>query len=886
HRETILTNVRVKDPTNSDCATTVASLAAGASETASCTSSKLTSSLTNTASVIATPPFGDPNLTQSSTATVTPAKATPALSVVKEVCSTDGCDEDAAANEGGWAKTTAVDYFGSVTWRVTVTNTGETPVTGITVQDELAPGCAVGPFDLARGASHSITCESEQLTADLTNEAVASGSAPDAVPVTQTDSATVTVGEKPASSMTVVKEACNPLVNDCADSSAVGSDGWSSAGQVVFEGEGKWRVSVTNTGSTTLTNVRAVDASSPECSFVVASLAPGASKTVTCEASSVSSVVTNTATITATPPFGDPDLSETVSATLTPAAAVPGVVFVKEVCPLDQACEHDAGLGKGGWSDAATVDYDGSVQWRLTVVNSGQTVLTSVVVSDPMVLGCASDELGPIARGEQASVVCETNELRADLLNTATASVTDSLSNVLSQEASASVTIGTPKPESGITLQKESCDPAASGCSPDAAIGADGWSTSTLVPFLGASKWRVTVTNSGETTLTNVRVSDELAQGCALTVDSLSSSESISKVCDEAPLDGTITNEASVLATPPFGDPDLSDTASATTRSQEPLVLLTISHEICTLPAGCDPDAPSLTGGWETATQVEPGESVTWRVVVSNEGQVPLTGVVVTDVTGLGCSATIGDLASGAVSVVTCTTDGLLETIIGEATVSATNPRNGDTIEVPDTNGATATVRDFAAAVSVTKQACFVSEDADCAPDGTGWNTHAIGDFGAELWWKITVTNTGDTVLRDVSVVDTKFPAGDTDIAELGAGESKSIVFSAGAWKELDPNADSAQNDVLVSAVDIAGKQLSDDSLAVASVTPAPKIPGSESDGTQNDGVEATHDAKAAAAASALTVTGGAENALAAGLAVLMALLGLVLTIGYRRRTS
>ena len=61
-----------------------------------------------------------------------------------------------------------------------MTNTGNVDLADVTVRDPAMPACNAGLGTLAaRGGSASSTCRAEGVQADLTNVAVASGTAPD-----------------------------------------------------------------------------------------------------------------------------------------------------------------------------------------------------------------------------------------------------------------------------------------------------------------------------------------------------------------------------------------------------------------------------------------------------------------------------------------------------------------------------------------------------------------------------------------------------------------------------------------------------------------------------------------------------------------------------------
>lgn len=111
------------------------------------------------------------DVTDDASATVTTVTAAPALKVTKT------------------AGSTSYYYNDTVTYTITVENTGNVTVSGITVADELTGGVTpADAFDLAPGKSMILTATYKVTAADagegsVKNEAVATGTAPDGNPV-------------------------------------------------------------------------------------------------------------------------------------------------------------------------------------------------------------------------------------------------------------------------------------------------------------------------------------------------------------------------------------------------------------------------------------------------------------------------------------------------------------------------------------------------------------------------------------------------------------------------------------------------------------------------------------------------------------------------------
>jgi uncharacterized repeat protein (TIGR01451 family) len=183
--DSTLTNVVVTDALAPGCARTsadipaLASMAAGATVTYTCSLANVVASFTNVAVATGTPPVG-PNVTAQDTAGVTAvAPAThPAITVVKN------------------PKSQTVTVGNKATFTITVTNTGDVALTNVTVTDAQSPNCNRTIGTLAPGASTSYTCTRANVTSSFTNVAVASGTA-GGTTVKAQDSAPVTAKAKP-----------------------------------------------------------------------------------------------------------------------------------------------------------------------------------------------------------------------------------------------------------------------------------------------------------------------------------------------------------------------------------------------------------------------------------------------------------------------------------------------------------------------------------------------------------------------------------------------------------------------------------------------------------------------------------------------------------------
>jgi uncharacterized repeat protein (TIGR01451 family)/LPXTG-motif cell wall-anchored protein len=281
-------------------------------------------SVSNTATATGLDPAGSPVSSDPSKVTFTVAAA-PALALVKTAHAT-----------------TADSKVGQkVQYDFLITNTGNVTVNDVTAEEDAftgtgslgAPTCPAGAAALAPGAQVTCSIAYTVTQADIdqgsiTNTATAVGTpAGSSTPVTSEPSS-ATVTEPAAAAVTMVKS---------ADVTSV-----SKAGQVIT-----FSFTVTNTGNITLMNPTVDEGafnghgklSAPDCPASVAGLTPGQVEVCTADYTVVAAdltgtPLTNTATVDATTPDGDPIVSD------------PSTVNIAEVLPA--TASRTSGLADTG----------------------------------------------------------------------------------------------------------------------------------------------------------------------------------------------------------------------------------------------------------------------------------------------------------------------------------------------------------------------------------------------------------------------------------------------------------------------------------------------------------------------------------------------------------
>ncbi|UQX86903.1 DUF11 domain-containing protein [Jatrophihabitans telluris] len=646
-----------------------------------CTSSAGTANLTNLATVTGTSETGEA-LTDSSTASV--IVLNPALSITKKT--------DAAAYHAG----------DTVTFTITVTNTGDAALHAIAVTDPKSASCASSagtPTSLVPGASFSYTCTATAPLAGDANTATVSGV--DALGRSVSDSATAPV----------------PLIHP-----AITIAKTRTSAAVVHAGDPvSWRLVVTNTGDVGLHDVSVNDPTASGCSTVVGTLAAGAAAApITCTSTASTASATNTAQVTGTDPVGG-TVTDTDSATVT--VVTPALTITKAASP-------------------AAVHAGDTVTFTIVVTNVGDVNLHDVAVTDPQYPQCAQTLTG-IAVGQDVTLSCSAVAGAASFTNTVTASGTDDIGGVVSDSAQAAVTVLNP----AVTIAKTA--------------DASAYHQGDTVTFT------IRVTNTGDTALSQVSVSDPTTASCANVLPAptkLAAGASFDYTCTAtAPLAGD-ANTATVNATDALGR-----TVSASATVAVPVIHPGIE----------------LTKTATSGTLAHVGDTITWQVAVHNTGDVALHNVIVSDATAPGCAVLLVDLAPGATAdPIACTSIAGAD-VTNTATVSGTDPLGGTV-----SGSGSATVDVITPSIELTKTA-----------------TPTVVHPGDPVTFTIIVHNTGDAALHAVTITDPAFPQCSQALDDLAAGQTVPLSCTVTAGQQDFSNtATVSGTDPLGQVVDASGQ--------------------------------------------------------------------------------
>ncbi|MGW3964612.1 DUF7507 domain-containing protein [Amycolatopsis sp. NPDC005003] len=680
-----LAPVKLTDDTTTECARTFAGLAAGATQTYTCTanpSRTTTSQVTATAADLA----GQP-VTATASATVT--VITPALTLTKDA-------------------TPAIARAGDpITFTTTVANAGDTPLTEVTVADDV-PACAKAIGALAPGGKVTYTCTAPAPPDDLATKATATGKDQLGRAVKVTDDAAVDVIH-PAAKLAVRATPAQVREGDTVT----------------------WTITAANTGDVPLTEVAVADAQVPACAKQLGTLQPRAQQEYTCTTVAGATGFANKPTLTGTDPTTRP-----VTAAAEGAFAVqhPAVAITAEVTG-------------GPFREGDKVPF------RITVRNTGDVPLTGLRVTDAQARdgraiggqaadgratgsqvadaratgesGLGGQAAGTRALGEHpatqpaAGARATTYAAQAPAAQVPATGCTQAIEGILEPGATRDFACTTTAPADDVTRTVRiaatppvGADVAAAGSAavdvihPAVAVAR---AVDPAVVRVGDTVTStITVTNTGDSALRDVAVADERAPDCTKSLGRLEPQAKLTYSCTQAAGETDFAAVAKVVGT------------DATNRP------VTAAAE-----AGVDVIHPAIAVTEDVApARVRQGDTVTFTLVVANTGDVPLTDVSLVDSRIPACAQSIGTLLPGATQRHFCKVDAGTDSFVSSATATGTDPVKRQVSATDD------------AAYTVLHPALALTQDIHGGPFRPGDPVTAT----------LTVTNTGDVPLTAVDV--------------------------------------------------------------------------------------------------------------------------------------
>ncbi|MFB9684604.1 DUF7507 domain-containing protein [Amycolatopsis plumensis] len=612
--DTPLAPVKLTDDTTAACARTFAGLAAGATQTYTCTanpSRTTTSRLTATGTDLT----GQP-VTATASATVT--VLAPALTLT------------AAATPG-------VARAGDpITYTLTVANAGDAPLTEVAVADDV-PACAKAIGALAPGATVTYTCTAPAPPDDFATTAAATGKDQLGRAVKVTDDAAVDVIH-PAAKLAVRATPAQVREGDTVT----------------------WTITAANTGDVPLTEVAVADAQVPLCAKQLGALQPQGQREYTCTTVAGATGFASKPTLTGTDPTARPVTTEAEGAFAVqhPAVAitaeVPGGPFREgDKVPFRITVRNtgDVPLTSLRVTDAQTSDVRAVGGQVADAPGSGMRAVGGWTAGEPLAgvratdgqvadaratssasppppTGCTQAIEGTVDPGTTRDFSCTTTAPADDVSRTLRVVATPPVGPDVGAAASADVDVI--HPAIAVTRTVDA-----------AVVHADDSVTSTI-----------TVTNTGDSALQDVTVADERAPGCAKALGMLEPQAEHTYSCTQA-----------------AGETDFAAVAKATgiDATNRPVT--------ATAQAAVDVIHPAITVTDDASpTRVRQGDTVTFSLLVANTGDVPLTDVSLVDSQLPACAQSIGTLLPGARQRHSCNVNAGTDSFVSSATASGTDP--------------------------------------------------------------------------------------------------------------------------------------------------------------------------------------------------------------------
>ena len=644
----------------------------------------------------------------------------------------------------------------TITYAFTVVNTGNVTLTNVTVTDPLVT-VSGGPITLAPGetdttsftATYSIT-QADIDAGQVTNQATATGTAPDQSTVSDLSDESVLTEDDP----TITTLCREPSIAILKVGTFVDGDGDQCADP---DETITYAFTVVNTGNVTLTNVTVTDPLVTVSGGPI-TLAPGETDTTSFTATySITQAdidagqVTNQATATGTAPdqstvsdLSDESVLTEDDPTITTLCQDPAIAIVK-------TSEYDDG---GDCSDPGEV-----IEYTFTVTNEGNVSLSNIVVDDPLLGGPVPGPDSGDTDGDNELDVTETwiytgsytitqDDIdNGEVVNQATATGTAPDQSEVSDLSGSTTTTD------DITVTTLCREPSIAILKVGTFVDGDGDQCAdpdeTIV-------YAFTVVNTGNVTLTNVTVTDPLVtvSGGPITLapgqtDTTSFTATYSITQDDIDA-GQVTNQATATGTAP-DQSTVSDLSDESVLTEDDPTITTL----CQDPAIAIVKTAVYDDGGDCS---DPGEVIEYTFTVTNEGNVSLSNIVVDDpllggpVPGPDSGDTDGDneldvtetwIYTGSYTITQDDIDN--GEVVNQATATGTAP---DQSTVSDLSGSTTTTDDVTVTTLCQDPAIAIVKTSEYDDGGD------CSDPGEVIEYTFTVTNEGNVSLSNIVVDD------------------------------------------------------------------------------------------------------------------------------------
>ncbi|MFB2119287.1 gliding motility-associated C-terminal domain-containing protein [Parapedobacter sp. 2B3] len=772
-----LTGVEVTDPKITDPIVLAATtLVPGESTTGTATytvtqAEKDAGEVENAATVTGTPPFNPDDPTQ-------PGEP------IDPVPSTPDVDDPGTPGDPGvptvvevpagpalsFAKTGVLSADGnSIEYTFTVTNTGNVTMTGVTVTDPKITGTitldetTLAPGEVATGTATYTITQAEKDAGEVENLATATGTPPttdpdnpadpiNPVPSTPDPDNPGTPGDPGVPTTTNVPLAPSLTLTKVA----IGEGPYAINDDIEYE------IVIRNTGNVTLKDIVITDDNAEIVSgSPVASLAPNTTATVVArhqitQADIDAAIVVNQAKVTGNDPGGNPIPEVPSNNPDTPQPNDPTVV---ELTQRPGLALTKRAIGEGPYGVDDYIDYE------IVIRNTGNVTLTSVTVTDNNAEITDGSPVASLAPNATATVIARHQVTQTDIdagtvVNQATATGNNPEGNAIPEVLSDNPDTPQPNDPTVVELTQKP------GLSLTKRITGEG--PYTIGQYIN---YELTVTNTGNVTLTDVVVTDNNAAIVSGSpVANLAPSAMATVIArhqvTQADIDaGTVVNQAKATGDDPDGDsiPEVPSDNPDTPQPNDPTVVELTQSPSLALTKRATGEGPYALGQY-----------INYELIVTNTGNVTLTDVTVTDNNAeITAGSPIASLAPNTATTVIArhrVTQADIDagTVVNQAKVTGDDPDGNPIAEVPSDNPDTPQPNDPTVVELTQRPGLALNKRA------TGEGPYTVGDY---IDFEITVTNTGNVTLTDVAVTDSNAEiVSGSPVASLAPNKATTVI--------------------------------------------------------------------------------------------------------------
>lgn len=690
-----------------------------------------TTSITNTASVTAAEFDTDTSNNSSSTATAVNADTNLAVVV------TDSPDP--------------VVVGGTLTYTITVTNNGPSNATGVTVTDVLPTGVtfvsATSSQGTATNASGTVTGALGNLAsgASATVTITATVGASATSPISNTATVTGTETDSDSSDNTSTTSTVATPQVDLAITQTDSPDPVIAGNQLTYT------ITVTNNGPSTATNVTVTDVLPSGVTFVSATPSQGtatnASGTITGALGSLASGAS--ATITVVVGIASSAAAGTLSNTATVTSTETDTVSTNNSATQSTTVSRSVDLAITNVDTADPVIAGNNVTYTITVTNAGPSDASGVTVTDVLptgltfvsatasqgtatnASGTVTGALGNLASGASATITViatVAGSFSGTLSNTATVTATETDSSSANNSATQTTTINR-QVDLRVTAV-DNTDPLTAG---------------------NSLTYTITVFNDGPSQATNVTVTDVLPTGVTFTSATASQGTATNSNGTITGSLGSINSGSSatitvVVKSLPTLRTNLSNTATATATETE----VDSTNNSATATTTVNSSIDLAITNTDSQDTVAAGGTLTYTIVVTNNGPSTANAVTVTDVLPTGLTFTSGSATAGTVTNSSGTITGSLGAIAPGSSVTmtiVTAVSSSATGTLSNTATVTATETDSSSANNTAAQTTTVAQRGSIA--GVSYvdaNRNGVMDAGEVGLAGVTIALSGTDI--------------------------------------------------------------------------------------------------------------------------------------------